>query len=623
MSNLARILESEQLIDNEVKKICGSSGFDLATIKDGSPIVDLYVKKIEGKYNVGRSKQDTDNVIDLVYIAYNVTPQDKADIRVIIGHIMTDMIKVQQNSDLVMREASGTANIILRDLDTIFPDWQDCKESGSSNGDIVTFVKGDLYTTIKSISEKATRTQQDLLGIASEYDKIVVKAGEATDISQLELGLSEAKQKEINEDIIQSNAEKARLESLETDLTAKITKYGEMASRFEKRAESEEDKAFIMSIVQVGAQILSAAIPAAMMAMAGPEVLVATSEAKALKSTSAAKALKSAGKSASVTSVDEEEHDSDESESHLRPKISKKESEEEALKTKKDALEKIIKDFEDEKKAGDTANEGKKNTKIDELVRVEEIDKLIKEKTRDLEGVTAQLNTVTAVLKGLKASLDKIDEGFNKMTERAESHASSLRELQMEILNKVEGYEKERMQQAAELAKINVLLTGKHTKELTIELTIKSLNMSISALMKAKEIIVDIACFFKYFATYMDEVLAEAQNEIDNIDKIKSVTGTNKLHSLIHLTDEFFIKQRGEWIAARIVSLKFSENFSDGWTKMNSLNGHYITGKELEQYMGKAADRIKQITDDSESAAERKIIDISTYREQLTGSVKV
>ena len=208
---------------------------------------------------------------------------------------------------------------------------------------------------------------------------------------------------------------------------------------------------------------------------------------------------------------------------------------------------------------------------------------------------------------------------MRELSEEQKSQADSLRKMQMDMLDKVEKYEKARREQAGELAKINALLKGKRTTEEKIQLAIKSLNMSLSALKRAREIIVEIAAFFKSFADFMGVVGDQAKQREKKIGDLMKRTdiGASKLKMTIKGTETFFIKQAGEWNAVKIVSDKFIQNFSEGWSKLNTLSGKYITGDELTAYLEAAADRITQISQERRQAANDRIADLDAYRAEL------
>jgi hypothetical protein len=174
--------------------------------------------------------------------------------------------------------------------------------------------------------------------------------------------------------------------------------------------------------------------------------------------------------------------------------------------------------------------------------------------------------------------------------------------------------------QAAELTKINALLKGKLTKDETIQLAIKSLNLSLSALKRMKEIVEEVAFFFKSFAAFMQQLAEEAtyrkkafERAVADDDEMCKYA----LEQLIQTVECFFIKQVAEWHATLIVSDKFNRNFAEGWSKLNKLSGNYITGDKLVAYMAEAAEKINAIAAERQEAADRKLADLEQYRNQL------
>lgn len=90
-------------------------------------IVGSYVQKIQGRYNVELAKRDTDNAVDLLYIAYNTTPQEEGDIRVKISALMNKLITIQKSSDSTMSRAGIVATSISQLLYDTFPEWDDIR----------------------------------------------------------------------------------------------------------------------------------------------------------------------------------------------------------------------------------------------------------------------------------------------------------------------------------------------------------------------------------------------------------------------------------------------------------------------------------------------------------------
>jgi len=243
-------------------------------------------------------------------------------------------------------------------------------------------------------------------------------------------------------------------------------------------------------------------------------------------------------------------------------------------------------------------------------------------KKKELTAEEVKYAGLIGALSGLQASLTALDKGLGKMTEKLENTAASLREMQMKMLDKVEAYEKERRNQNAELVKINALLKGKRSEEETIHLAIQSINVSLSALKRTKEIIEEIAFFFKSFADFMDQVSQETGLDIELFDKFvgRDTVRKNAFDNLVLSTDKFFLRQAAEWNAITFVSDKFVKSFADGWSKLNKLSGKYITGNELGTYLKAASIKLEEIVAEREEASKQKILDLDGYRKQLRES---
>ena len=106
----SRTAQINSAIDAGVDAIVSQPNFSLP--KSDTALVRSYVDKIQGTYDVERAKRDTDNAIDLLYIAYNTTPQENGDIRVRISAIMNRLITSQQKSEIVMKNAMEAATRI-------------------------------------------------------------------------------------------------------------------------------------------------------------------------------------------------------------------------------------------------------------------------------------------------------------------------------------------------------------------------------------------------------------------------------------------------------------------------------------------------------------------------------
>jgi hypothetical protein len=274
----------------------------------------------------------------------------------------------------------------------------------------------------------------------------------------------------------------------------------------------------------------------------------------------------------------------------------------------------------------DTVNEEKDKGKVaqekEDTAVVKGIKSRIGDTKKELTAEEANYQALIGALSGLQDSLIALDKGLGKLTEKQENSAASLREMQMKMLDKVEAYEKERRTQNADLVKINALLKGSRSREETIHLAIQSLNISLSALKRSKEIIEEIAFFFKSFADFMDRVSQEIQLDIELFDDLGSrdKLRKNAFQELVLGADKFFVRQAAEWHAIKFVSDKFCMSFADGWSKLNKLSGTYIMGNELETYLKAAAPKLEEIVAERQAASNQKILDLDGYRKQLRDS---
>jgi hypothetical protein len=239
-----------------------------------------------------------------------------------------------------------------------------------------------------------------------------------------------------------------------------------------------------------------------------------------------------------------------------------------------------------------------------------------------LKKAEDKYNGLIAALSGLQASMAALEKGLGEMSKKAENAATDLRKLQMEMLNKVETYEKERRNQNGELIKLRVLLASQVTEQDTLQLAIQSLNVSISALKKTQEIIHEIAHFFTSFAAFMDFVVDETDSDIKQFDEAigREKIRQNYFTSLILDTDKFFLRQTAEWNAIRRVSEKFQETFNGGRSKLNKLRGDYIVGDKLKAYLKEATGRIDEIVRERQTDADQKVKDLDSYRQEIAGS---
>lgn len=645
MNNIERFESLEQKlnvsINSELENICNQAPISLPKATD--TISQHYITKLKGRYDIERSKKDTDNAIELLYIAYNTTPQSNGSIRVKISEIMSALIKAQQKSEVTMSKALRIADYIQKQISDFFPDWLDIKE-GNEAAEIKDFVTTDMRELATIIRDKATEVQNDLLGISTNYETIIDETKSASNSSEEALSTKLKDKAAIEKEINEANARREQLESLVDDLQERVAKFEKMARDYESRAETAEERAFVMSIVQAGAQIVSAALPAVAMAAGGPGSFLAASTMSSINQTGNVPAATGDSTSSSTT-------DNATNEAQLRSQISEIEARKKAADAKKNEILLKISDLEQQKIALIEADKSSKQTVTsaddaedsekpesdeeaqattatvkDEAVssnpEIKAIEARIVSARKELELATDNADQIGAALAGLNQSLNQLSETMGKMSQTQQDQASSLREMQMKMLDKVEEYENEKRNQTAELIKIKALLKGNRSEEETIQLAIKSLNLSLSALKRAKEIIQEIAFFFKSFADFMSQISTEASQQVESIDKTaeKTTLRRNRLAQVITTADHFFVNQTAEWHAVTAVSDKFCQNFADGWTKLNRLNGTYITGDELSAYLIEASAKLEQIADERQQASDAKVAYINQARSELAAS---
>lgn len=595
-------------IDSEIQNVMKSN--TLAYPDNQGSLVKDFTRKIEGTYNVARSKEDTDNAIDLLYIAYNTTPQEEAKIRVQIDELADRLIYAQRMSKEKMEDAvfhAGKINSLLKDT---LCDWNKLRSADDGEA-LKEFLSEDLNEATEYIKKKADAISNELGNIAKKYDDIIADASTATHESELALAARMVKREEAESDIAKNIAEQQKLETLVDELKIEINKYEVQAAEYKSRAETAEERAFIMSIVQVGAQMVASMTPAIMagitgVATGGTSLVVASACGSARSIINHETAVEEKDETAVVIEKRKELAD-------LASEKVTSEREKAELEIKgKELSEEITKIDEDKKKDDET----KKSDKESVNKRIKDNNDAIAEKVKKITAAEVAINAINASLKVL-------DEKMGKMSEKQEQNASSLRDMQMNMLNKVEAYEKEKRTQSAELAKINALLKSKRSSEEVLQLTIQSLNLSIQSMKRVREIIREIAFFFKSFSNFMQTV---SLNSTEQSEMLKKALAKNRfsqasfVERIVRYSDEFLISQAAEWQAVAIVSEKFVESFAAGMTKLNKLMGNYLTGDKLNNFLNSASIKIDEIASSREQASRERDEEIKIFRERIKNS---
>ena len=612
----SREMKLNRSIENEVRKIRETDPLSLP--EAGDPIVWDYIQKIEGTYNVDGAKKDTDYAIDLLYIAYNTTPQEEGEIRVKINKIMDSLLHAQVDSRKTMRRAMDASSDVLSILSSALPDWLDAKEDRNSTAKMKKFVAGDLREAALEIKAKAQAVQAELAKVASSYGAIIKETLDVTSSSELAL-MDRLKQKTlVDKELGEVAAERDRLDSLVADLQRQVSRFQALADKYEQQAETAEQRAFIMQIVRVAAQVVAAAIPPIAMAaasggtsvIAGAALTAGTQAIAPKKADATADSTKreiDLGKEISVAKKD------------LAQAEKARDTAKSAVMEKRQALKKELGTKAVSSKSEPGAIEGEDEEAPDDPPAVKSVKGVLKSAKEELATKEEAVATLDGRLGGLQASLQALALGMGELSKEQKEAAVSLRELQMKMLDKAETYEKEKREQAAALVKINALLTIKRTEQETIQLTIQSLNISISALKRTKEIIEEISVFFQTFAAFMEFVAKDADAEIRELNKIpvEDEIGKARMRNLIVSTEGFFIRQAAEWHATAYVADRFEKAFTEGWSNLNAKAGRYIPGDELPAYLAEAAAKLKQISDARQNAASARIADLASYRQGL------
>ncbi|PKC45539.1 tyrosyl-tRNA deacylase [Pantoea ananatis] len=575
-----------------------------------SPLTLDYIRRIEGRYDVARSRLDTDNAIDLLYIAYNTTPQKYGSIRNDVEKLIMMVLAAQASSENKMTYIMRESATLTEKLRNRFEDW--ASKRGSADAAVLkVFLDKKLLRLVSEIKQKAETISKELGNIVSQYDDIVALTTATIAKSQTALSDEIKISEEIAQDIATKTAEKARIDSLVRSLESDITEYQALADGFQRRAETAEQRAFIMSVVQVGAQMVSAMAPAIVAGLTGAATggvsLVATAAC------GTASNLLNSGKTAteSASAADE-----------LRTKkeISEKSSEKSVAEAEKAELEAQATALKAEKKKIEDDADADEASRA---VRIGAIDKRIQDKESAIQEKDKKIAAAAAALEALAAAAKVLDEKMGKMAEKQEQAATGLREMQMKMLEHVREYNKEKHKQDAELAQITVLLRTFDMKQDSARLSVQSLNLSLAALNKMREIILGIQGFFSSFAAFMASVMAESDVQADMLEEALSddeFDDPDFVSRIARRNDAFFVTQVAEWQAINNVSARFEENFNEGKRKLNALKGDYLYGTALEAYLRTAADKIDEIVATRKQAAQERELALNAYKDEISQS---
>ncbi|HGM5582665.1 TPA: hypothetical protein ACKP22_004386 [Pseudomonas putida] len=596
MSEPIPFISRRALIDRSIRQELANHGksqpLKLPTLD--SALVTHYVNKIEGTYDSSRAKIDTDHAIDLLYIAYNTTPQRNGDIRVKISGIMNNLISAQQESERQIKAASNAASRLIRRLNRGLTGWTAAKESGDI-AQLKRYVNKDLMEMANAIKTSAMAVNESLQTIVDRYDRIIDDTHDVTDTSEKALSSTLESNERIRQEIIEHKARSKALESLVADMQQQVQRYEALARDYASQAKSAEERAFWAGMLRGAAQVVAAAMPlVAMAASGGGSSLIA-----------AASVATGVGKGANGG-----QGDTTGDLIRMKKERSEQLAEMTLLKEEVDKLQASIADYQAQKD---------QETDTDKL-------KVLENRITETEELLAQAKAkhqqADENLGALESALQALASAAGDISDASREQANNLRQMQLQMLDNADKYETARREQAAELLEVSVLMAGKASEQEIIELAIRSLNLSVSALKRTREIVVEIAFFFRSFCDFMEVIRQDAEEQIEDFEDAEGIDSTRDylFSQLCESTDAFFISQAGQWLAVGIVSDHFTLTFKDGWSKLNTLSGKYITSDELPAYLNQAASKLDMIAADRNTASHERQVYLENYRNELKAS---
>lgn len=548
-------------------------------------LVKNYVKKIEGDYDLSHSKHDTDNAIDLIYIAYNTVPQEMAQGRIGLSKMQQNLLNAQKNASSSMAGSSHNAQLIVKQIGSTYPIWLDIlneqtidelMENKDTVADFKDFLKNDLIPLTAFIQKKSTEIAVKLETVSKEYESLVAEAQDVSIKTQQSLASEITKRDDLKKTIAGFEADKAKYDALKESLASELADLEKKNAEYEKRAKSAESRAFITGLTSAIVGGIAGLVPMAVM-VANPALGVAMQASKAISTPSSS----TPPDSTTQTSVVEAEKQ-------------KKAAEKKANETEQETTNADIKEKELAKKA--LENEVKTNAELT-IEQIAEKNKLIDALDVDITKLLTKQTALVEALKILDSTLLGLKNDLSGLSKEERSVAQTLYEKQDLILEQISQLHKEERKQIGEIAKLESLIKSGAEEEKKVDISIFSLNLSIKSIMKCKEIIDTIALFFRNFSDFMVEIKDEAELFIADFERFNSADRVRKALFIktIDSVNRIFVDQSARWMASAIICEQFNDNFKDGWSKLNKLYGTYLTGEELNDYLHQAKGRLNEI----------------------------
>lgn len=558
-------------------------------------IVNRYVEQIEGSYDTARAKTDTDHAIELLYIAYNTTPQVQGKIRNAISDIMSKLINAQQASQVTITDAVTVAEDIGTRLCNDLPEWTDIKES-ESTGEIKAFIANDLLALAKFIETKALYIKDNLLIIVKDYDVIIAETEAVTKDSQSLLGTTLEANAKLAAEMRASQARSEALEALVDDMRKQVEQFQKLADDYQNQAQSAEQKSSWGALLQGLLEVVGVVMPiVALVSGVGAPAIAAS-----VVVGSVSQRVASNQETATAISMREDQ--------------SRLQVEQKALQETLEGQRKNVQSLQDEQAQATGQSDEEASGLQARLGKAQEALNETLAKTAKLEDSMAELQN----------ALGQLETHAGTLSEQQASKAKDLRQLQLEMVSKAEAYETKRSEHGAELTSLKVLLAGQRDEQETNELAIRSLGLSMSALKRTREIVEEVSQFFQSFSSFMQRVSNDANAQVESYEKVaqSETLRRHKREQVFASTDAFFIEQAAQWLAVGKVCEVFAQTFADGWSKLNELNGTYITGEQLDDYLSTAATKLGEIMQTREDMKARRLSDLDSYRKQIESAVE-
>ncbi|HYQ52758.1 MAG TPA: hypothetical protein VES70_20295 [Pseudomonas sp.] len=558
-------------------------------------IVSRYVEQIEGSYDTARAKTDTDHAIELLYIAYNTTPQAQGQIRNAISAIMSKLIDAQQASQMTITNAVTVAAAIDKKMRNDLPQWLDIKESEDTQ-EIKAFIAKDLLELARFIETKAMDIKDKLLIIAKDYDVIITETEAVTQNSESLLSETLETNAKLAAEMRASKARSEALEALVDDMRKQVEQFQKLADDYQSQAQSAEQKSSWGALVQGLLEVVSVVMPiVALVSGAGAPALAASVVVGSVSQ-------RVASNQETTTAIS------------MREDQSRLQVEQKALQETLEGQRKNVRTLKDEQAQATGQSEEEASGLQARIGKAEEA----------LNETLAKKAKVEEAMAELQNALGQLEKHAATVSEQQANKAKDLRQLQLEMVSKAEAYETKRSEHGAELTSLKVLLAGQRDEQETNELAIRSLNLSMAALKRTKEIVEEVAHFFLSFSSFMQRVSDDANAQVESYEQVaqSETLRRHKREQVFASTDAFFIEQTAQWLAVAKVCEVFAQTFADGWSKLNALNGTYISGEQLNDYLVSAATKLGEIMQAREAMKAQRLSDLDSYRKQIVSTAE-